>query len=361
MEAVTEHYLPSEIIEKIVCHFDGRTMLQFKLSSKKCYAIANNACRHNKLWKKICTEEIPKYHFFNLLRKRLNKFISPESISERQYEGIYKHWLQWQNNAFNKILIGEQHFLGLDDIHIIICDRLDVKVIFKKYMCILSLIKNDKKVSTEKNALDSLEPNMQRKIILNSKPMINEHANMHMTYYRNGLTMYTADEIPGENPEEYYTFQLTSEDKNTFATKFWYKKRFNLKANTFNIKIYKTIDKSIDYGLIFGQTNCDDIQMYEVYKGSCCTIDHPWLDRKYSVATALYIYLNILFIGTQNGYLLAYRLHSWDDMVNLKERNLLLEDHLSIGHIIHLDIMDCMDIKAVVVASTSKVFWIKIN
>ncbi|XP_025423532.1 uncharacterized protein LOC112692923 [Sipha flava] len=366
MEADIECNLPSELIEMIICHFDGRTMLQFKLLSKRYYAIANNACHHNRLWKKICNKEIPKQYIFDLFNKQIDKFVSLESISEIEYEGLYKHWLQWQNTVFNKMLISEQHFLGLDNINIIVCHKLEVKVIFKKHMCILSLIEHDKKVCMENYILESYNPNMQQSIMPNSQTIINQYRKdlqKRMTYYRNGLVVYT-DQTPGGNPKKYYTVQLTCANTNTFTTQSWYNCYLNLKPKLFKrglcFKFRSIMCASIEHGLVIGRTPYDDIIIYDISKRYCMIL-HSWLDGKYSKATAMYIYLNILFIGTENGYLLAYRLKCRDDLLNLKKSNILLEDRLNIGPIIKLDIMDYMNIKAVIVASSSKVLWIKID
>lgn len=365
MEADIDCNLPSEIIEMIICYFDGRTLLQFKLLSKRYYTITNNACHHKRLWKKICDKEIPYQYFFDLIKKHLNKFTSMDSITESQYEGLYKHWLQWQNNVFNKMLIGEQHFLGLDDINIIICNRLEVNVIFRKYTCTLSLIKHDSKVSMDNYLLESYKPTGLQSIMPSSQQHIinkyDQRLHKRMTYYRNGLIVYT--ESPNGNYKEYYSVQLTYGNTNTFAIKSWHSCHLYLKPQLLNrsvcLKFRNIMCTSVVHGLFLGRTNCNDIIIHDA-RSNNYTVANSWIDQKYSRVTAMYIYLNILFIGTQNGYLLAYRFQCRDDLLNLKKRNMLLEDHLNIGPIIKIDIMDNMDIKAIIVASMSKIVWIKI-
>lgn len=367
METDVEPSLPSEIFAMIIRHFDGRTMLKFKMLSKSCYIITNSVCQNYKLWKKICVKEIPRQYILDLLYKRVIKYIPIEMIPEYHFEWMYKHWLLWQKKVFNKTLIGEQHFQGVHQINIIICHGLDVKVIFKNYMCTLSLIKLDKKVRAGVNSFESFEAIIKQRKKSNSQAILYKYDNnphKRTTYFRNGLTVYKTNNANIKNSDEHYTVLLTFVDSNTFATKFWHHTPFNSKPARFHrdlcSRFIQSMYSSIDHGLIIGRTNCDDIVIHDIIKDHC-TVARMWLDHKYSVATAMYIYMNIMFIGTQNGYLLAYRLQTVDDLIHPKRNKLLLEDNLSIGRIIRLDIIDSMNVIAVVVASTSKVVWIKIN
>jgi len=46
------------------------------------------------------------------------------------------------------------------------------------------------------------------------------------------------------------------------------------------------------------------------------------LDDKYCNVSAVHNYTNIIFIGTQDSYLLAYRINSFYDLVQLTNENL---------------------------------------
>jgi len=62
-----------EIINRIVCHLDGRTLLKCKTLSKTCYDIVSTSVRMNQFLKKICFEEFPKKYLIRLLVKNVNR------------------------------------------------------------------------------------------------------------------------------------------------------------------------------------------------------------------------------------------------------------------------------------------------
>jgi len=101
--------LAPEIIERIVCHLYGRTLLKLKTLSKTCYDIVSTVVRLNKLWKKTCFEEIPNKYLIEVLVKSVDRLIRYsnlislstfltkilESLTENQCVALYKKWLKW--------------------------------------------------------------------------------------------------------------------------------------------------------------------------------------------------------------------------------------------------------------------------
>ena len=161
-------------MEKIVCYFDGRTLLKFKLVSKTCNDIAKNALRYNKLWKKICHDEIPKKYLIDLLTKQFVKNIPFNLLSEMHYETIYKNWLQWQSPVFNVSRIGYHNFLGHDGVIKIICHKLDVMIVFSNFMYLFSLSKNQNTgtFALRNSNSENCKPNVL--IVLNPRPETNQ-------------------------------------------------------------------------------------------------------------------------------------------------------------------------------------------
>lgn len=364
-------------MEKIVCYLDGRTLLQFKLLSKTCYNIASNALRFNKLWKKICLTEIPKKYFITLFNKHFDKFTSLYLLSENEYEKLYKHWLQWQSSVFNVKRIGQHHFLGYDVINKVICHKHDVMVVFSSLTSVFSLLKNLKEENyvIKNNGLKPRYPGML--IILNPRPETTEsnaEQNQYMTCnqkYCNRCPLHSiAYQVHDGNFESKPIGKLIDVDTNIYTNvccwvrESWYEWHSNDASNVVNghycQKLINTIYTSVVHGVIISLSPGNRIVVHDIYKNSCTTI-HSWLDRKYVRATALYIYTDILFVGTQNSYLLAYRLQSWDDLIHPKKKNMLLEIKLHIGKIEKIDIMDYKNVKAVIVASTLSIYWLKVN
>lgn len=368
--------LPPELMENIVCYLDGITLLTFKLLSKTCYGIVQSVLKYNKLWKKICLNEIPYKYFIELLNKQFNTYISFDSLSEIQYERLYKRWIKWQRNVFTITHIGEQNFLCLSEIEKIICCKLDVLVVFLNHMCLFSLIKDENKTDNytiKENKLEFRKPLTLSLLNPQSETKKDGKEHLFISCHRNYLNLcplHNALDLTHDgNMREYYVGQLIDVDANIYINiccwvrESWYEWHSNTNSNITGHrcrKLSRTMYTSVVHGVIIGQINRNSIVFHNMYKDLCVTVN-LWLYHKYIRATAVYIYANILFIGTQNGYLLAYRLQCWDDLMNLKKENMLLEARLNIGQIVRLDIMDFENIQAIIVATASSAFWIKFN
>jgi len=363
-------------MEKIVCYFDGQTLLNFKLLSKTCNDIAYNAIRYNKLWKKFCLEEIPKKYFIDLLTKQFVTKVPLDSLSDIQYERIYKCWLQWQKPVFNVSRIGQHHFLGLDGVINIICHKFDVMVIFSNFMYLFSIKKNENTKNYVLRNTNSEICKTNALVALNPKPQRDPNTGTD-NFYINCRQKNTnicplhnrVNVIHDGTRREHYTGTLVDVDMNVHANvccwvrETWYEWHSN-DSSFINGHLCPHLSyilfTSVVHGLIISRNQTNSILIHGIFKDSCFIVP-SWLKNKYAGPTAVYLYTNILFVGTQNGYLLAYRLQCMDDLTNLKEKNLLLEVRLDIGGIIMLDIMDFEDLKAIIVASTTSVLWIKIN
>lgn len=365
-------------MEKIVCHLDGRSLLKFKLLSKACYVIANNAIRYNKLWKKICFNEIPKKYFIDLLNKNFNgTFVQFDSFSELQCERFYKNWLQWQCSVLNTTCIGERNMLCLDEVNQIICNKFDVMVILSNNLNEFSLIKNEagRYIVIEK-LLDLRQPNTI--VILNPHQYHLNGENGSLGPYitlrqNNGINMCPLHnnykQIHDGSLRSQVIGKLIDVNFNVYVNACcWVRETYyeyhpgitqNINKHFCN-KLYGTMYTSVVHGVIVGYTSSNSIVIHNIHNNICITIN-SWLNQKYIGASALYIYTNTLFIGSKNGYLLAYRLRCWDDLINLKDENLLLETKLNIGRIVKLDIIDFENVKVIIVVSKSRILWIKIN
>lgn len=382
MEINNKLYLPPELIEKIVCYFDGRTLLTFKSLSKTCNAIASNVQRYNNtLWKQICLNEIPKQYLIDLITKNFGSSISLDSFSETQYEMIYEHWIKWQSTGFNITQIARKHFLDHDRIKKIICHKFDVLVVFTEYKCVFSLINNEentKSYSIKENKREVCEPNTL--VVLNPQQhtnIKNEEHNLYKNYIicrEYSTNMCPLHHIFTDRGHREHN-RLLDLDTNIYANvccwvreescelhSFDHSSQY-LRISTFEYyckNVICTMYVSVVHGIIINRIRNNCINIYAIYEDLHLTVQ-SWLNRKYFEATALYIFMNILFVGTRNGYLLAYRLQCLDDLINLKEKNILLEIQLGLGKIIRLDVMDFKSIYAIVVASMSSVVWIKVN
>lgn len=377
-EIEDDFFLPPELLEKIVSYLDGRTLLQFKLLSKTCKDIVNNALRYNKLWKQICLEEIPKKYFITLLSKRYDTFIPLDSLSESQYEELYKSWIRWQNNVFNITTIGQHNFLGNEIVKNIICNKRDVMVILSNCTAKFSLLKNQNMSDSYTVKDNKLESNLPYTLMmLNPWPQIseeNEEQNIFITCcqkYSNVCPLHNTDrKVHDGSLSRYYIGKLIDVDTSVYTNvccwvrSLWYEWHSNDTPDIVNghycQKLHNTIFTSVIHGLIVSQTPTNCIVVHDIFQNTCVTLC-PWMDHKYIGATALYIYTNILFIGTQNGYLLGYRLRCWDDLFNLKHESMFLEIQLNLGQIVKIDIMDYKDIKAIVVTSKTSICWLKVN
>lgn len=363
-------------MEKIVYYFDGITLLKYKLLSKTCNAIVENVVRYHKLWQKICLEEIPKKYFIDLINRKIHVPVSLDSLSEIECEQFYKNWLQWQYSSFRITCIGEHHFLGYNVIEKIICYNFDAIVVFQNCRYSLSLLKNEKKTDTyiiKVNEVLELN-NMFSLLILIPQQKINnedEEFNLNIlnTKFKNCCPLHstTTKKVIHGFPNGIYSGNLIDVDTNIhintccWVRETWYEWHSN-KTNVVNgHKCYfgSPMFTSVVHGVIISRLN-NYIIIHGIYNQLCIQND-SWLNRKYTIATAAYIYTNILFIGTQNSYLLAYRLHCWDDLINLKEKNKLFENKLEIGQIRKLNIIDFKNMKVIVVASRSSVLWLKIH
>ncbi|VVC32802.1 F-box domain [Cinara cedri] len=368
--------IPPELMEKIVCYLDGITLLKFKLLSKTCYDIVKNALKYNKLWRQICLNEIPNKYFIDLLNRQFNKYIPLDSLSEIQYERLYKHWLQWQKSVLNTTLIGEQNFLCLEEIKQIICYKCNILIIFLNHTCLFSLIKKEN--TTDDYIIkenQSVSRNLLKLFKLNPQPQTNkngEELDPFISYHQDNVNACplhnTVHTIHIRNVRDVYTGKLIDVDANIYTNlccwvrESWYEWHSNIKSNINGHcchQLSRTLFTSVVHGVIIGRIHRNSIIFHNMFKDLCMTV-HLWLDHKYIAATAVYIYTNILFIGTQNGYLLAFRLKCWDDLINLKKENMLLETRLNIGQIVRLNIIDFKNIQAIIVATTASVFWFKL-
>jgi hypothetical protein len=371
-------YLPPELMEKIVCYFDGETLLKFKQLSKTCAKIANNALRYNKLWKTICHHEIPKKYLIDLFTKQCDKNVPFDLLSTAHYETAYKKWLQWQNPDFKITYLGQHDFLGLNGVVKIICHNLDVMVVFTNLMSTFTITKNT--ISGEYYVLSGYSRmcKLNTLEVLNPRPEIIDQETEEDDIFiscRENLSNFcplhnAVNEIHDGIIREHYTGRLVDVDMNVYTNvccwvrETWYEWHSNNNSKAIKGHLCPHLSillfTSVIHGLIISRNQVNSILIHEIYKNSCIMAPE-WLKNKYSGASAVYMYTNILFVGTLNGYLLAYRLHCMDDLINLKDKNLLLEVKLNIGQINMFDIVDFDDIKAIVVASTKSVLWIKIN
>lgn len=379
LETNNELYLPPELLERIVSYFDGRSLLCFKSLSKTCNEIASNAIRFNKnLWQKICIKEIPRKYIFDMLNKSLDTFTPLDSLTESQYEALYKQWLQWQSPVLNVSRIGEKHFLGSGDIKKIICYKFDVMIEFSFYKRTFSLIKNDEMSEGYDIKENEPKPNIPLTLVLfNPQYQMRkegEEVDQFTTCYSTGFNECL---IHKPNHHRYirglnyrYIGTLIDVDYNIYANmccwirEKWYEWHSDVGLNTLSThfcdKLKNTIFTSIVHGVVIGWIPKNCIIIHDIHKDTC-RIVRVWLDQYYTEATAIYIYGNILFIGTKNGYLLAYKLKCWGDLIKLKQENLLLKMKLCIGQIKKLAIMDFKNVKAIIVASNASVVWIKVN
>jgi len=139
----TENYsisLPTEIMEIIISHLDGRTLLKFKTLSKSYYEIVTTSVRLNNIWKNICFKEIPKKYFVDLLNKYVDGLITLDSVTENMYETLYKKWLKWQRTNFNITCIAEYKAMSHEQIGNIISNKFNVLAILGDYSALLSLM-----------------------------------------------------------------------------------------------------------------------------------------------------------------------------------------------------------------------------
>lgn len=371
-----QFYFPPELMEKIIYYLDGKTLLQFKLLSKSCYSIVNNVIRFQKLWKKICMNEIPKRYFIDLLSKYFVTLHSSDFLLNIHYEQLYKTWLKWQCTDFKVECIGEENFVGSQEINSIICRKSEVLVIFSNYTCLLTLKENveTKNYVIINGGMQHRLPN--RIVILNPQRYhpYDMQQNPYISCRRN-----TLNECPlhtdGEklhNGNHNLNGRLIDVDFNIHASLCcwvrdgWFEWNSDKKSGV-NITcghrckhLYNTMFTSVVHGIIIGRMHRNDIIFHNIYDNVCQTV-RPWLDNKYTGATAVYIYTNILFIGTHTGYLLAYRLKSWADLEKPNKTNMLFEKKLDIGQIVKLDVMNFDNFKAIIVSTASSVLWIKLN
>jgi len=363
-------------MEKIVCYFDGKTLLKFKQLSKTCDDIANNALRYNKLWKKFCLEEIPNKYLIDLFTKQCDKKVPFELLSEIHYETAYKKWVEWQNPVFKLTYIGQHDFLGLNGVTKIICHELDVMIVFPNFMYLFSLTKNQ--ISGEYFVVSGYSENCKSnaQVVLNPRPVRNQETGVDNIFitcrvkHSNFCPLHLVNEIHDGNRREHYTGNLVDVDMNVYTNvccwvrETWYEWHSNIESNVIKGHLCPHLSfllfTSVVHGLIISRNQTNSILIHGIYKNTCI-IAHSWLKKKYSGASAIYLYTNILFVGTLNGFLLAYRLHCMDDLINLKDKNMLLEENLNIGQINMLNVTDFDDVKVLSVASTNSVLWIKIN
>ncbi|XP_022177714.1 uncharacterized protein LOC111038790 [Myzus persicae] len=376
-ENVREVYLPPEVLEKIVCYFDGETLVKFKRLSKTCHDITTNALRFNKLWKKICYQEIPKKYLIDLLTKQFDSNIPFDLLTDVHYEMAYKKWLEWQNPNFKISRIAQHNFLGLNGVDKIICHKLDVMIVFSNFMYMFSLTKNQNTGDYDLRTANIEDCKLNTIVVLNPRPTTNQETGEDNTFiecreeHSNVCPLHNTVKVVHDGiRREHYTGKLVDVDMCAYTNvccwvrETWYEWHSNTNSKAIKGHLCPHLSyllfTSVVHGLIISRNQVNSILIHGIYKNSCIMAS-SWLKKKYSGASAIYLYTNILFVGTLNGFLLAYRLHCMDDLINLKDENILLEVKLDIGQITMFDIIDFEDLKALVVASVSTVLWIKIN
>lgn len=379
---------PNEVLEKIVSYFDGRSLLKFKMLSNRCNGIVYNAVTYNRLWKKICLKEIPEKDMHLLLEKNFTTSIYL-NFSENQYEEIFKQWLDWQASKFNAKFMCQKTFLSSNDIIKIICHKTKILVVFSSHTCVFSLLIADKiKQYYRENDPQKITENDPQKITENEysvfpKAIVITNERQHYVRIKTNEQSSNSKVCPGFDNCPFNMINRgyngancrkpIHSELNTMTPDYniniccWIKENCTssniIKHSCHNIDndmFESTIYSSTVYGIVIDKMLDNCIQIHKMFKQLCFTI-RPWLEDKYIEATAVHIHMDILFVGTQNGYLLAYRLQSWDDIINLKNKNLLLETQVNIGKIISMDVMDTASVKAIVVASSSGIVWIKIK
>jgi len=376
-ENAHEVYLPPEVLEKIVCYFDAETLVKFKRLSKTCNDIATNALRFNKLWKKICYQEIPKKYLIDLFTKQLDTSIPFDLLSDIHYETAYKNWLEWQNPNFKLSQIAQHNFLGLNGVVKIICHKLDVMIVFSNFMYLFSLTKNKNTGNYDLRNTNIEDCKLNTLVVLNPRPETNQETgedNIFIDCHENrsnACPLHNRVKVVHDGiRRKHYTGILVDVDMSVYTNvccwvrETWYEWHSNTNSNVIKGHLCPHLSyllfTSVVHGLIISRNQINSILIHGIYKNSCIMVS-SWLKKKYSGASAIYLYTNILFVGTLNGYLLAYRLHCMDDLINLKDKNILLEVKLDIDLITMFDIIDFEDLKALVVASATNVLWIKMN
>ncbi|XP_015372031.1 PREDICTED: uncharacterized protein LOC107167491 [Diuraphis noxia] len=376
VENVHEVCLPPELMEKIVCYFDCDTLFKFKQLSKTCHDITNNALRFNKQWKKICHLEIPKKYLIDLFTKQLDNKIPFDLLSDNHYETAYKNWLYWQNPVFKLSLIGQHDFLGHDGTVKIICHKNNVMIVFSNFMYLFSITKNQNTGNYDLINIDMEACKINTLVVLNPRPETNQETGEDNIFidchenHSNVCPLHNTKKGEHDGKKKKYTGNLVDVDMNFYTNtccwvrETWYEWHSNIDSKItkghFCPHLSCILFTSVVHGLIISRNQINSILIHGIHKDSCIMV-RSWLKKKHAGASAVYLYTNILFIGTINGFLLAYRLHCMDDLISLKDKNILFEKQLEIGLITMFDIMDFEDVKAIVVASENTVLWIKIN
>ncbi|KAL5239080.1 hypothetical protein ACI65C_006490 [Semiaphis heraclei] len=373
-ENVYEFFLPPEVMEKIVCYFDCDTLIKFKHLSNASNEIANNALLYNKQWKKICHLEIPKKYLIDLFTKQLDNKIPFDLLSNNHYETAYKNWHQWQSPVFKLSFIKQYNFLGVFGKVKIICHKRNTMVVFTNFMFLFSITKNQNTGDYDLKNIDMENCESNGLLVLNPRPETNPETgedNIFIYCNENHSNVCPLHNTmhDGKNREE-CTENLIDVDMNFYTnTCCWVQNGYYEWHSDIDSKINKSHScphlivhfvTSVVHGLIISRYEHNSIVIHGIRKNLCIGVN-PWLKKKHAGASAIYLYINILFIGTMNGFLLAYRLNSMDDLINLKDKNILFEEQLQIGPITTFDIMDFEDVKAIVVSSITSVFWYKIN
>jgi len=377
-ENVDEFFLPPELMEKIVCYFDCDTLLKFKQLSKTSNDIANNALLYNKQWKKICHLEIPKVYLIDLFTKQLDNKIPFDLISNNHYETAYKNWHEWQSPVFKLSTIGKHDFLDRNGIVKIICHKRNTMIVFKNCMFLFSITKNQNTGDYVLINIDMENCEANTLIVLNPRPETNQETGEDNTFiacqeHHSNVCPLHNNTVKGAHDgkiREEFNRCLVDVDMNFYTnTCCWVRKGWYEWHSDNDSKIDKSHScyhlgyiffTSVVHGVIISRDQINSVVIHGIRKNLCIMV-HSWLKQKYAGASAVYLYTNILFIGTVNGFLLAYRLHSIDDLINLKDKNLLFEEQLEMGLLTMFDIMDFEDVKAIVVSSSNTVLWIKIN
>ncbi|XP_050529700.1 uncharacterized protein LOC126899149 isoform X2 [Daktulosphaira vitifoliae] len=342
------------------------------MNSKKVKVWTEVDGTRNHIFYKEISDEISRNYLLDMLRKRKHGLICIDLLTESDFECLFKCWLLWQKQKFKVSHVGEEHFLAGDGICKLINFQNYFEIISPKYKNLYCLTMNDKSEIISIVKEDSKSHRINSLIILNPQPDCSNE-NHVIACNSNGpnicpiqLALYEGHN--GLSIE--YSGKLLDVDTNLHIARCcwiresWYgcfshHKQKLITEHTCT-KLKYTIYSSVIHGLVIGRTNNNGLICHDMYRDTCKTIC-PWLETKYIEATAICVYTNMLFVGTRNSYLLVYRLNNIKDFECLQTNNKLLEEHLSIGQIVSLEIMDYKNYRIIAVASNSSVIWLQIS
>ncbi|XP_050426126.1 uncharacterized protein LOC126836610 [Adelges cooleyi] len=363
---------PPELMEKIATYLDGRSLIAFKLVSKSCNVVASNAVLYNKMWKKFCLNDIPSKYFQEMLKKR---FTDINLFGESDYENLFKGWLLWQKPKFKVSLIFEETFLingicsllAYQDELIVVTDYSYCPYILKRNNLTnkVELIKKQQSQLHRSIYLLALNPRLQCAEANNDAKYnwLNRKGPNVCPLQSQGSTSHTGIPIAR------FGGQLLSVDVNPYEEKccwirqswYGYYSHSPLKKlhEHYCDRLSSTVFSSVIHQLVIGRMTNNYISVHDMNRDECMVVP-LWLNIKYMEATAIFIYTNMLFVGTRNSYLVVYRLNNWNDLLKPKESNILLDVHLSMGPILAIEILDYKNHKTIVVAARSRIVWLNV-